>query len=151
MSSIRLSQLRPLPKREDVYINKINDIIQKYNYFQLSKYDKTKEKYLLDEFIEEITKVLTSLNLKNNKIFVLSFISFLYKFDDFKIIKELKIGSNSDKIIKASYISKRGEEKIIIKIQNINENIDFKDLILIEIISASIFFTYWKIKSRINR
>lgn len=90
MSSIRLSQLRPLPKREDVYINKINDIIQKYNYFQLSKYDKTKEKYLLDEFIEEITEVLNYLKLKNNKIFVLSFISFLYKFDDFKIIKNRK-------------------------------------------------------------
>lgn len=78
-------------------------------------------------------------------MFILSFISFLYKFNDFEIIKELHKGNNSDKIIKASYISQRGEEKIIIKIQNIDENLFKKDIILIEILSASIFILIGKL------
>jgi len=132
-------------KREDVYIKRINEIIERYDYFELSRYNNQTERYLLDEFIDEITKVLTDLRLNTNKMFVLSFISFLYKFNDFEIIKELKIGSNSDKIIKASYISQRRNEKIIIKIQNINDNTNLKDLILIEIISASIFILIGKL------
>jgi len=138
-STKRLRDLISLPKREEVYIQRINEIIERYDYFQLSKNNN------LEKFIREITKVLTDLRLKNDKMFVLSFISFLYKFDNFEIINELHKGSNSDKIIKASYTSQRGEEKIIIKIQNIDENLFKKDIILIEILSASIFILIKKL------
>jgi len=123
---------------EKLYIKEINEIVLKYDYFKLSIYNKNENKYILDYFIDDIKNILIKFKQKNFPFFILSFISLLYKFENFEIIETINSGANNDNILIASYKKNQNDYKIIIKIQNLITTIN-KDPIINEILTASIF------------